>query len=102
MAIVRLYSLEISVSSRWAVPIPSCAFGSFSGIELRKDICSVLMASLVLFLKQARCLGCQLVTTEARWDVLFVRGRLEIDLRSVSGLRASYGRQITVVFGVNT
>ena len=60
------------------------------------------MASLVLFLKQARCLGCQLVSTEARWDVFFVRGRLEIDLRRVGGLRASYRRQITVLFGVNT
>ena len=51
----------------------------------------------MLLMKQARCLGCQLVFTEARWDVLFVRGRLEIDLRMVGGLRASYGRQITVL-----
>ena len=43
-----------------------------------------------------------MVATEVRRDVLFVRGRLEIDLRRVGGLRASYGRQITVLFGVNT
>ena len=56
----------------------------------------------MLLMKQTRCLGCQLVSTEARWDVLFVRGRLEIEMGRVSGLRASYGRQITVLFGVNT
>ena len=43
-----------------------------------------------------------MVSTEARWDVFFVRGRLEIDLRVVGGLRASNRRQITVLLCVNT
>ena len=73
----------------------------FVGRKIR-NFSRVRMASRVLFIKQARFLGCLLASTLARRDVLFVRGRLEIDLRVVSGLRASYGRQITVLFGFNT
>ena len=74
-------SVVASVGVASEVQCSSCA--SFSLLLVGREIgnfASVRMASCMLLMEQAvRCLGRQLVSIESRWDVLFVRGGLEID-----------------------